>query len=105
MAGDSDITLEIVQEQPITLDIVADTPIILELMQTGPAGTPGTDANYVQAFSSVSSVVVTHNLNKQPAVTIIDTAGDECEGQVIHDSLDQCTVYFSSSFSGMIICN
>ena len=37
------------------------------------------DAHYEQTFTNQSQVSVEHNLGKRPAVTIIDSAGDECE--------------------------
>lgn len=83
---------------------------------TGPAGTTDytlltnkptiiNDKNYIQPFTAVSTVSVTHNLGKYPAVTVIDSAGDECVGSVNHVSTNQLTVNFSASFSGTVYCN
>lgn len=73
---------------------------------TGPQGPPGSgDKNYVQAFTTVSSVTVPHNLGKYPATTIIDSAGDEVEGDIVHNTINQLTVNFSAVFSGTIFCN
>lgn len=63
------------------------------------------DKNFIQAFTSQTTVTVTHNLGKRPAVTIIDSANDECEGDVVHTSINQLVVTFSASFSGTVICN
>jgi hypothetical protein len=72
----------------------------------GIPGTNGTnDKNYVQAFTSVSSLVVPHNLAKQPSVTIVDSSGIECEGDVVHNTINQLTLTFSASFSGNVYCN
>jgi hypothetical protein len=73
----------------------------------GPQGIPGSggDKTFTQAFASVSSVTVTHNLGKYPAVSVLDSAGDECEGDVDHLSVNQFTVTFSAPFSGSVICN
>ncbi len=65
----------------------------------------GADKNFSQAFISQSTVVVAHNLGKYPAVTVIDSAGDEVEGFVDHNSTNQLTITFSASFSGTVICN
>lgn len=75
---------------------------------TGPQGPPGsaaTDKNFTQAFTNQSSVTVTHNLSKKPAVTVIDSAGDECEGDIAHISDNSLVVSFSASFSGTVLCN
>jgi hypothetical protein len=70
---------------------------------TGPAG--NADKNFSQAFTGATTVSVTHNLSKYPAVTIIDTAGDECEAMVNHVSTNNLTVTFSSGNSGTVYCN
>lgn len=63
------------------------------------------DAHANYDFTNQSTIVFAHNLNKYPAVTVIDSAGDECEWEVDYDSLDQVTVRFTASFTGKIICN
>jgi len=63
------------------------------------------DAHATYDFTNQSTVVFLHNLNKYPAVTVIDSAGDECVGEVDYDSLDQVTIRFAASFTGKIICN
>lgn len=70
----------------------------------GPGG-PSADKHFSQPFTSQSIVTVTHNLGKYPAVTVLDSAGDECEGTVVHTSMNALTVYYSASFSGVITCN
>ncbi len=71
----------------------------------GAKGDPGEDAHYVQDFTATASVVVTHNLGKYPAVTVFDSAGDEVEGSVDHNSINSVTVAFSAPFSGKVVCN
>lgn len=68
------------------------------------AGLDVSDKSYSQAFNA-STVVVTHNLGKRPSVTVVNSAGDEVEGQVTHDSANQCTLVFSGSFVGTVYCN
>ena len=63
------------------------------------------DRHYEQAFTNQSTVTVNHNLNKKPAITVIDSAGDECEGEVVHTNANTLTVSFSASFSGTVLCN
>lgn len=68
------------------------------------AGT-GSDSNYTQAFTGTDTVVVTHNLNKYPSPIIFDSAGDEIEGDIRHNSLNQLTVTFNTSNTGTVTCN
>lgn len=71
----------------------------------GPPGALGSDSYFEQSFTNQATVTVTHNLGKRPAVTIIDSAGDEVEGEIEHAGLNQLTVTFSTSFTGIIYCN
>lgn len=49
--------------------------------------------------------VASHNLQKNPSVTIINSAGDEVEGEVLHNTINQVTITFSAPFSGKAIFN
>lgn len=64
-----------------------------------------TDKYFEQAFSVTNSVTVNHNLNKYPAVTVHDSAGDEVEGSIVHASVNQLSVTFSAPFSGRVTCS
>lgn len=79
------------------------TTAFWQLLASGITGSP--DKNFIYPFTSLASITVTHNLAKYPAVTVVDTSGDECEGDVIHVSVNQLTISFSSSFSGTVFCN
>lgn len=63
------------------------------------------DKNYVLSFSVQSTVVVNHNLNKYPSVTVIDSAGDEVQGEVYHMNTSQLVLKFNAPFSGKVTCN
>lgn len=63
------------------------------------------DKNHVTNFTVTDEVNVTHNLNKRPAVSIIDSAGDAVEGDVFYVNNTQLIVRFNNPFSGMVTCN
>lgn len=63
------------------------------------------DVHYVYPFAPASSVNVIHNLGKYPSVTVVDTAGDECVGDVNYVSGDELTVSFSNPFGGVLYLN
>jgi len=64
------------------------------------------DKNYVHDQQVASSTwVVNHNLSKFASVGIVDTAGDEVEGEVRHNSDNQVTITFSSPISGKAYIN
>ena len=69
----------------------------------GPAGPPGATqtVSYVHSQATVSATwVVTHNLGWYPNVTVIDSAGTDVEGDVVHNSATQLTLRFSGGFTG-----
>lgn len=63
------------------------------------------DKTFTQAFTNLSAVTVTHNLNKYPSVTVVDSAGTEIEGDINHISLNQLTVNFLVTFTGTVYLN
>lgn len=64
------------------------------------------DKNYVHDQAVVANNwICNHNLNKQPSVTVIDTAGSEVTGEVIHNSLNQTIIKFNYPFSGQAFFN
>lgn len=68
-------------------------------------GTPGAIGGYfTQAFLG-STIVITHNLGYIPALTLIDTAGDEVEGAILERDNNHFTVQFSAAVSGTAYCS
>jgi hypothetical protein len=65
----------------------------------------GADKTYSTSFTVTNEVIVTHNMNKYPAVTVIDSAEEEVEGEVDYISPNQLVVRFVYPFSGRIVCN
>ena len=64
------------------------------------------DANYVHKQTEASAEwIIVHNLNKYPAVSIIDSAGDEVVGNVHYDSVNQVTITFTGAFKGTATLN
>ena len=49
--------------------------------------------------------VVNHNLNKNPSITVVSSAGEEVEGAVVINSLNQVTITFCAAFSGKAYLN
>lgn len=63
------------------------------------------DKYYEQSFTTSSEVIITHNLGKYPALTILDSAGDEVRGRVEHIDINNAIVRFSAPFSGRVTCS
>ena len=69
----------------------------------GPPGTPGSamDASYAHHQMIPAAVwVITHPLPYVPNITIVNSAGEEVEGDVTYNSGTTITVSFSGAFSG-----
>jgi hypothetical protein len=73
----------------------------------GPKGDPGSGAaSYVHTQDAVSTTwVVNHNLNKCPAVVVLDSAGTLVYGDIQYNNDQMLTITFSVPFSGKAHCN
>lgn len=72
----------------------------------GPQGPPGAAGAAPQSFTHIQGTpsaewVIIHNLGYRPGgVHVTNSAGDDVEGDVHHDSLNQLTIRFGAPFSG-----
>lgn len=92
--------------------IIAPAPqnySVVERVEQGPPGpsSPGaTDRNHLHLQSIASAEwTIAHGLGKYPSVTILDSAGDEVDGEVTHVDLDTLVIRFSAAFSGRASLN
>lgn len=66
----------------------------------------GGDKHYVHKQETSSDTwEVIHGLGKEPAVTVVDSAGTEVIGEVEYVSLNKCILRFQAPFSGKAIFN
>lgn len=66
----------------------------------------GGDKHYVHKQETSSDTwEVIHGLGKEPAVTIVDSAGTEVIGEVEYVNLNKCILRFQAPFSGKAIFN
>ncbi|MBU2701187.1 hypothetical protein Ga0466249_002301 [Sporomusaceae bacterium BoRhaA] len=78
-----------------TLDEV--TPYTHTLTNNG----KGSTNSYTFTQSTASTVwTITHNLNKRPYVSCIDTSGNSIEGTISYTSLNALTITFSTALAG-----
>lgn len=71
----------------------------------GPAGV-GADKNYVHIQGLAStSWNIKHDLNKFPAVTVLDSALNEVIGDIIYLDVNNVRLVFSAIFSGTATFN
>ena len=68
--------------------------------------TAAADKNFVFTQNTPASTwVVTHNLNKYPSVSVVDSGNTTVYGEVDYNSLNQVTITFKSAFSGKAFFN
>ena len=66
----------------------------------------GGDKNYIHLQNTPSSVwTITHNLNKRPSVTVVDSAEEIVYGEVEYNGDNQVTLTFAGAFSGKAYFN
>lgn len=100
---DETVNLEIIN-QNVELSIEDTLIEILEIGIQGPPGS-GVDKHYTQTFSNTNSILINHNLNKNPSVTIVDTNGVEIEVDVQHLSLNSVQLDWGPVCSGTVYFN
>lgn len=86
-----------------TVELTEET---VKIVHVGTVISTGFDKNYVHDQNSPSaSWTITHNLDKKPAVSIVDSAGTLIICDVQYDSNNQVTLTFDSSTSGKAYFN
>lgn len=71
----------------------------------GPPGAGG-DLHYPYNQGVAASVwTITHNLGKRPSVIVIDSSGDEVEGDIDYIDQNSLQLTFSAPFSGTAYLN
>lgn len=90
--------------------------IALTQVTTGLTGAPGTggtggtggsgDLTFVHDQTTASDDwFIAHGLGKYPSVTVIDSAGDQAEGDLIYVSATSLRIVFSAAFTGRAYLN
>ncbi len=78
MPGESDITIEIVEESPIVLEIVDEQPIIIEIGESGPQGNDG----LVTSVEAGDNITVDDTDPAHPIVSADDAPVQSVNGEV-----------------------
>lgn len=111
-----DIHVQVAEPQPINVEVRDAQPINVSVADQKPVNVQvgevvqisyitGLDLHYEQDFSDASQIEITHNMGKRPAITVIDTAGDEVEGDYTFIDINTVMVSFSAPFSGKVVLN
>lgn len=101
--GDAQFVQVVVDGEVQLVRVVGDGPTQLARVVTeGPQGPPGADATaYVHQQPSASATwTINHNLGYRPSVELLNTGSQEIEGDVVHTSVNQTVVTFTSAVAG-----
>lgn len=83
-----------------------ETQILQVVSTSGLTGSGGADATHVHTqMVAATEWYILHNLNKLPAVTIIDTAGSEVIGDVFYVNLNTVKINLTAAMSGTASLN
>ena len=98
--------VEIVEGQNPDVSIaVTEQAVVISEAVVGIPGSGG-DKHYVHEQATPSATwTIQHDLGKQPAVTVVDSAGNEWQTAVEHTSQNQCVARFSAPFAGRAYLN
>ena len=116
---DEDVLEVVIVDDQADVVVVDDVPAlvveqerieIVDVAKQGPQGIPGTDGvdggSYYHSQIAVSTTwVVVHNLGYRPNITTFNSANTQVEGEVVHDSVNQMTISFTSAFSGYAVAS
>src|SRR5580765_2043752 len=100
--GEQNVSIVVAPGVPVEVSPVQGPPG--EMRPPGPRGPVGPSADAASGVTVVQQVPlavrhITHALGYSPNVTIVDTSGEQVEGDVVY-SPDLVTVTFSAAFAG-----
>lgn len=80
---------------------VPSGPSVVRVAIPGPPGPTGASAYVHQQQAAATTWTINHNLGVKPAVELLNTGSQEIEGDVIHTSVNQTVVTFTSAVAGL----
>lgn len=89
-------------DRPIDVDEFVRNPV--EILVPTTVEVKDKFYEHTQAVAS-TTWIINHNLVKFPSVSIVDSEGRTCQGDITYNSVNQCTATFSAAFGGKAYCN
>lgn len=87
--------------QPVTITVTpsASVPVNVSNIYAGAINQTTVSFRYAQAVAA-TTWVISHNLGYYPNVTIVDSTGAVCEGDLTYTSNNAISITFSQAISG-----
>ena len=109
---DSEVNINFGEFQPIAEEhaVLYIPQVLTETQQAqvrqniGVSDEPDKHFSYRQ-YSASDEWIIQHNLNKQPSVTVVDSAGTVVVGEVIYLDMNTVKITFTAPFSGRAYLN
>lgn len=85
-------------EIPDITNVIYPAPLSINVLTEGSVLPPL--AYHHQQFTASNTWVIHHNLNFNPNVTVVDSAGTNVEGEIRYTDLNTVTLSFQAAFAG-----
>lgn len=83
--------------------ITSDTNEIF--VGTGTSVVPLSSNKIIQIPNPTTTWTILHNMARRPAVTTVDVNGNQIDGEIVYNSDQQITIYFSPAVAGTVYLN
>lgn len=83
-----------------------DTDVLTKIQELEKTLEENKDKSFIHKQNSASSEwIIKHNLEKYPAISIVDSAGSSVYGEITYIDSNTASVKFTGAFSGIAYCN
>jgi hypothetical protein len=112
----SQVAVEIIEAPPVSVEVIEDGGILVveidqptqvetvEIITPGPQGPAGMAFTHSQP-TPAAIWTMPHNLGFRPSVELLNSGGQEIEGDVLHLSENVCVAYFNQPIAGLARLN
>lgn len=96
------VTVEVLDTKTQTIDVDSDgTAYDVAVVTVGIQGPPGVGSAFIFTQATPLAVwTIDHNFGNYPNVFVLDTNGDECEGDIGNPTINRTVITFSAPFAG-----
>lgn len=83
-----------------------DTNVLTKIQELEQVIEKNRDKFFIYKQNSASAEwIIRHNLDKYPAISIVDSAGNSVYGEITYIDSNTASVKFTGAFSGIAYCN
>lgn len=106
------VSVEVIEAHPVSVEVVEDAGVlvveidrptaveVVEVIHPGPQGPAGVSYTH-QQLAATTTWIINHNLGYRPAVELLDTGGQEIDGDIAHPSVNQTVITLNPATAGI----